>query len=189
MQLKSRRGQSVVEFVFVVIIFLNLLVVTFNAVMGFAVQQYISYATFMAARAYQASQATPELQADFAKATLDSYLYFGGSSEGTFRFPGYNKVLARNITIAFPGTGGNLPPYGQTQPKEGTKIEVNFKVPLFQMPLPGLTAELMWVPLKATSYLGREPTREECKIFFQNFYNYYKRGGGDLSAGMYDNNC
>lgn len=185
----KRRGQSVVEFVFVIIIFLNLLVITFNAVMAFAVQQYISYATFMAARTYQASQENPTAQRDLANRTLESYLYFSKSTPGIFNFPGYNKVLARDVEIILPPDGPSRPPYGQVQPMEAAKFEVRFKVPLFQLPFPGIDKELVWVPLKATSYLGREPARSECRDFFQGFYNYYKRGGRDYWEAMFDDNC
>jgi hypothetical protein len=189
MQLKSRSGQSVVEFIFVTIVFLNLLLVTFNAVMAFVVQQYMSYAVFMAARAYQASQEDPSAQDKAARDTLNSYLYFGNAPAGVFKFPGYKKILATDVEAVFPAVGSNLPQYGQTQPAETVKIEVRFKVPLFQLPVPGLTEDLIRVPLRAASYLGREPTREECKSFFQSFYNFYNKGGEDLSPAMDDTNC
>ena len=184
---KFKRGQSVVEFMFVILLFLNLLVVTFNAVMGFAVQQYVSYAAFMAARAFQAGQETPAMQLAYAERTLRNYLYFPGSTDGILKFPGYDKVLASDIEIILPS--GNLPPYGQIQPIEGAKVEVRFKVPLFQLPFLGLTPDLVWVPLRAVSYLGREPTREECRQFFRSFFNFYNRGGPDIWRGMFDNKC
>jgi hypothetical protein len=190
----SRKGQSVVEFIFVVLAFLNLLVVTINATMAFAVQQYMSYAAFMAARAYQASNISPTEQNDAAKAVLSSYLFITPSdaSEKVFRFHADSKGTARDVEWEIPDSGGDLPKYGQMPPSPGRRIRIDFKVPLFQLPFgPSIKAlNLIWVPLSAVSYLGRESTVEECRKFFEGFYNFYRQGGGpDGWVGMDDNNC
>jgi len=192
----SRKGQSVVEFIFVILAFLNLLVVTINATMAFAVQQYMSYAAFMAARAFQASHLSPSDQKKAAEDVLSSYLFItpSDSSEEVFRFDAAAKGTARDVTWEVPDSAGGLPKYGQMPPKPGRRILIEFKVPLFQLPFgPSIKAlNLIWVPLSAVSYLGREPTVQECRKFFRGFYDYYKqgRGGGqDGWVGMDDNNC
>jgi len=190
----SRKGQSVVEFIFVVLAFLNLLVVTINATMAFAVQQYMSYAAFMAARAYQASHISPIEQNDAAKAVLSSYLFITPSdaAEKVFRFHADSKGTARDVEWQIPDSAGDLPKYGQMPPEPGRRIRIDFKVPLFQLPFgPSIKAlNLIWVPLSAVSYLGRESTVEECRSFFRGFYDFYRQGGGpDGWVGMDDNNC
>ncbi len=193
----SRKGQSVVEFIFVLLAFLNLLVVTINATMAFAVQQYMSYAAFMAARAFQASNISPKEQEEAAKAVLNSYLFIspGDDNEKIFRFHKDGKGTARDVEWKVPDSLGALPKYGQMPPKPGRHIKIDFKVPLFQLPFgPSIKAlNLIWVPLSAVSYLGREPTVEECRKFFEGFYNFYRqdrpRGGPDGWVGMDDNNC
>jgi hypothetical protein len=191
-----KSGQSVVEFIFVILAFLNLFVVTFNATMAFAVQQYVSYATFMAARAFQASNESPPIQRASAEAVLRGYLFMSpaDADEEVFRFGGTGKGAARDIKWEIPDANADLPAFGQMPPQPGRRIRVQFKVPLFQLPFGELSKDWAWVPLEAVSYLGRDPTIEECRKFFESFYNYYRRGGGAEAGpggwvGMDDNNC
>ena len=194
----KKSGQSVIEFVFVILAFLNLLVVTINATMAFAVQQYMSYATFMAARAYQASNLTPQKQAEAARTVLESYIFNNAADLNAKVFRFHNdpngKGTAREVTIEVPDPSGTPGAYGQTPPSPGFRIKVDFKVPLFQLPFgPSVKAlDLVWVSFSAVSYLGREPTVSECRSFFENFYNYYTPNGKDGKdgwVGMDDNNC
>lgn len=192
---RTKRGQSVIEFIFVVLAFLNLLVVTINATMAFAVQQYMSFATFMAARAYQASNLKPSDQAAAATAVLASYIFIhpGDAAQKVFRFDADGKGTAREVSWEIPSSDdSSLPKYGQMPPSPGRRIRVSFKVPIFQLPFGGLSQGFAWVDLTAESYLGREPTADECRSFFENFYNFYvptgKDGGGGW-VGMDDNNC
>lgn len=176
-----KKGQGVVEFALVSIIFLNLFLLTLNGVLAFTVHQYISYATFMAARAFQASQETPGGNEAAARATLDAY----------FDMPGVTKELARVTDTYVPS--GNVH-YGVREPTNEMKIRVEFEVPLLPFQLGDMTANFGWITLESVSYLGREPSVQECRSFFQNFYNAYKRGSGTggvtwTDKGMDDNNC
>ncbi|MEO5668716.1 MAG: TadE family protein [Bdellovibrionota bacterium] len=189
----SKRGQSVIEFILVIAVFLNLLVITINATMAFAVQQYMSYAAFMAARAYQASNLSPDGQAQAALTVLKSYVFIVDGDEGSkiFRFGKKEIATARNVGWELPDSSASgLPKYGQMPPDTGRRILITFEVPLFKLPFGQKSKALAWIPLQAVSYLGREPTVEECHSFFKNFYDYYKHGGsGDEWLGMDDNNC
>jgi len=189
----SKSGQSVIEFIFVILAFLNLLVVTINATMAFAVQQYMSYATFMAARAYQASNLTSAEQASAAEAVLKSYIFIHQAdvAEKVFRFDKDGKGTARAVEFEIPRSdASSLPKYGQMPPEPGRRIRVSFKIPIFQLPFGGLSQGFAWVDLSAESYLGREPTSDECHSFFQNFYDFYTpKGKEDGWVGMDDNNC
>jgi len=189
---RSKSGQSVVEFILVILVFLNLLVVTINATMAFAVQQYMSYAAFMAARAYQASNLSPDLQAEAAATTLKSYVFITPTDEAekVFRFNSDGTGTAREVIWEIPNAAAGLPKYGQMPPEPGRRIQISFQVPLFRLPFGNIGKERAWIKLSAVSYLGREPTVEECRSFFNNFYNFYDRGGGGSEwVGMDDNNC
>lgn len=173
----NKRGQGVVEFAFVSFIFLNLFFLTLNGILAFSVHQYISYATFMAARTYQASDVTAERQSRKARAVLDEY----------FKIPGIKKELARIRDIQVPSST-NPPPYGYGPPSPGQQIKVVFEVPLFQFPLGAASKSFGWIELESISYLGREPSIQECNTFFRTFWGFYG-GGGSKWKGMDDNNC
>jgi len=173
----SKSGQGVVEFAFVSFIFLNLFFLTLNGILAFSVHQYISFATFMAARAYQASDSTPALQAANARATLEGY----------FAIPGIKKEMARVNRIEIP-LANSPTRYGYGVPEPGAQIKVVFQVPLFQFPLGPASRDFGWIQMESVSFLGREPTVQECGTFFQTMWTFYG-GGGDTWKGMDDNNC
>jgi uncharacterized protein (UPF0333 family) len=186
-----RRGQSMMEFSLVILIFLNLLVVTYNAVLAFGVQQYFSYAAFMAARALEASSEKPEGQTDRAKKVMARFitgnqLLFGNSS----------RALATNIRFVIPDA--TQIPYGMKGPAGDREVKISFDVPLFELPFFSLSDLFPKLTLEAKSYLGREPTRKECRKFFNDFYQFFlppsipnrgERGVIDAWAGMDDNDC
>lgn len=181
--IRSKKGQGVVEFALVSIIFLNLFLLTLNGVLAFTVHQYISYATFMAARAFQASHETPQGSYQAAEETLAGY----------FDMPGVAKELARVTSQYIPPNPENVP-FGVRKPTEDMKIRVEFQVPLLPFQLGEMTEDFGWITLESVSYLGREPSVQECRSFFQNFYRFYKRGSGTggvswQDKGMDDNNC
>lgn len=181
-KMDKKRGQGVVEFALVSIIFLNMFLLTLNGVLAFTTQQYISYATFMAARAFQASHETFENgQRAAAQATLNKYL--------TLVYNDGGKELARITNVYIPNAVKEVP-YGYKAPERASQIRVEFEVPLVQLPLGDLKQSFGYIKLEAVSYLGREPTVSECRNFFKAFYNHYGTGGiGWSDKGMDDNNC
>ncbi len=173
----KKKGQGVIEFAFVSFIFLNLFLLTLNGILAFSVHQYISFATFMAARAYQASDSTVQDQSQNAQDTIKSY----------FNLPGIRKEMARIKSIEIPD-GSRPTKHGYKVPEPGAQIRVVFEVPLFQFPLGPASRDYGWITMESISYLGREPTVRECGTFFEAFWKYYG-GGGDTWKGMDDNNC
>ena len=191
MRMKSRKGQSMMEFALVVMIFLNLLIVTYNSVLAFATQQYLSYVAFLSARAFQASSENPQGQQSRAQAVIDRFL-----PSDTLSMPGFNRVLAFNIEKYVPEASAL--PYGTKGPAPERQIRIAFDVPLFQLPFFSLSDQFPTMRLEARSYLGREATRSECRAFFQRFYNFFLPTGiptrsraevRDAWTGMDDNDC
>ncbi len=172
---RPQKGQTLVEFVLVSIIFIFLLVVTFNAVLAFSIQQYLSYATFMSARAYQAAKNNPQEQRDAARrvfnqfipnlpATGDSF----GASGFPIRFPLFSKPVGfiTRIVIPNPQSGD----YGVAVPTNNRSIGLQFSVPLAELPLgEDIRSQIGFITLETRSFLGREVTQEECRTFFRTF--------------------
>jgi hypothetical protein len=190
-----RRGQSLMEFALVTVIFLNLLVVTYNAVLAFGVQQYLSYAAFMSARALQASSSQPDQgnnsQTARATAVLKKFV-----PSAYLKLPGFSRNLAHILKTHVPTA--SAVPYGMKGPTADREVFIQFEVPLLTMPGLSLGGQFTSLTLEAKSYLGREPTRSECMNFFKVFYNYFLPAGISTRSdpqvqsgwtGMDDNDC
>lgn len=180
--LQKQKGQGTIEFIFVFIAFIFFLSLSYNVVVSFAVYQYFSYATFMTARAYQASRETPEKQLEAAKRTMAIYLpnVQPGSGSTPFGFS-QKKTLATIIAFGAPSTPRDVT----------TPFSLEFQVPLVSIPLgEDLKKEFGTITLKTESRLGREPTQKECQDFFKNFFSNFGSGGGLHSwEDMEDNGC
>jgi hypothetical protein len=73
-----------------------------------------------------------------------------------------------------------------------TPFRLEFEVPLITVPLgQDLKKTFGTLNLSTQSNLGREPTKKECQVFFQEFFSKFFRGGNSLHSweGMEDNGC
>ena len=180
----KKEGQGTVEFIFVFIAFIFFLSLSYNAVVSFAVYQYLSYATFMSARAYQASRDDPNAQLEAATRTMKIYVpnVSPGSGSTPFGFSSKRK-LATITNFSTPSVNsGNV----------RTPFRLEFEVPLITVPLgQDLKKTFGTLNLSTQSNLGREPTKKECQFFFQEFFSKFFRGGNSLHSweGMEDNGC
>lgn len=202
---QSKSGQSVVEFAFVSMIFLFMLVLTFNTVLAFTVQQYLSYVTFMAARAYQSGNSSPEDQRLRALETFQRYLpqelsglSLGSGSmmevtgPGILQFKNFKKELAVLTKVYIPPTAVNRD-YGSGAAVEPSAsgatsryVGLEFKVPFVQFPLgEELRARFGYITLTTRSFLGREVSRSEC----QTFFNGLASNIGAIAGFMEDQGC
>ncbi|MBS1983990.1 MAG: hypothetical protein JST16_07435 [Bdellovibrionales bacterium] len=205
---RTRSGQTIIEFVFVSVLFVFMLVLTFNAILAFTVHQYMSYAVFMAARAYQASADSPQTQVANAKATLAQYIpdltanQIAPQMSHKVFFPQFTKRKAlANITAV-----RIVPPQEDLVGFRGPSgITVEFEVPFAELPLGSAVGkEMARISLTAKSALGREVTVQECKGFFQRRFSAIiepirsagapglkssSGGPNDLWHSMEDNGC
>lgn len=182
----KKKGQGTVEFIFVFIAFIFFLSLSYNAVVSFAVYQYLSYATFMSARAYQASRDDPNAQLEAATRTMKIYVpnVSPGSGSTPFSFSSKRKLA----TI----TNFTTPKVNTTTGFVTTPFRLEFEVPLITVPLgQDLKKTFGTLDLYTESNLGREPTKKECQTFFQNFFQDFLRVGNSLHSweGMEDNGC
>jgi hypothetical protein len=139
----------------------------------FAYGNLVQYATFLAARAYQASGADPADQQERARLTLVRLLKKSEGETGTERF----QSIARGIGgdgVA----GAEIGPGPGFDPTEDANswlqgVRYTFRSRLFvslfgDRPGPGTAASGASQPpgtlsLTSESWLGREPTRSECE--------------------------
>jgi hypothetical protein len=199
---KSRReGQTLIEFALVSIIFIFMLVVTLNGILAFSIQQYLSYAVFMSARAYQAAAKDPEEQRKNALMTLESLVpNFRENGNFDVQFPSFGtRSLATVTQVEIPDPQvGDYGPAGV-----GAKaIRMVFDVPLAPLPLGDtIRANFGKIQLEAESFLGREVTQSECRSFFKSFIGKFRISGAsdvqskndvfvnEYSHYMEDNGC
>jgi len=182
---EARQGQTVVEFALISVLFVALLLVTFNAVVAFAVHEYLSYAAFMSARALQASDETPERQADKALLAMAQYLPgFNGGTLAALQFPGLGKAVARNVAVQVQPSQT----YGPGGPANRAFVRVTFDVDFLTLPL-GKTGlgNLKTLRLETRSNLGREVSRKECMGFFQSFLKKYAVDDGSSNSQNFVN--
>jgi hypothetical protein len=182
---KRKKGQSTVEFIFVFIAFIFFLSLSYNTVVSFAVYQYLSYATFMSARAYQAGREDPNSQLEAATRTMQIYVpnVTPGSSPTPFGFSS-KRTLATITSFTTPSVNSE---FGDVN----KPFVLEFEVPLITVPLgQDLKKEFGTIKLKTQSNLGREPTQKECQSFFQKFFSNFSRGSSlHTWEGMEDNGC
>jgi hypothetical protein len=152
----------VIEFAVVSMIFVSMLFISYNAVMAFAFQQYVSHAVFMAARSYQAGHDMPARQAVSAELALANY----GLRVGPIKM---GPVRAEILEVFVPPGDPSAVPTGSGMPADsGASIRVRFSMPLAALPLgDGDWDAVKRITLEASSFLGREPTAAECYSYFQ----------------------
>jgi len=194
---KRKEGQTLVEFALVSIFFIFMLFLTINVMIAFAVHQYVSYAVFMSARAYQAAADNPRQQKENALRTLKNYLPgitdVGNNLDVPLSFQGFGtRALAVVKTV-------NIPPavkgkFGPGAESDDNFLHVVFDVPILAFPIGNIGRGLEFVELQAKSFLGREVTTKECKEFFQAFLGAYAKGLPSFNLNEYwpnmeDNGC
>lgn len=205
---KTRRGQTLIEFAFVSVLFIFMLVLTFNSILAFSIHQYISYAAFMGARAYQASAETPQTQVQNAKTAFAQLIPGLSASEvgPGMSFPVFfrkfseRKALARIVSVTI-----DSPQEGVYGTRGNSQFKVVFDVPFAELPLGSeVGKQIAAIRLTTQSSLGREVTHQECKDYFRGRYMKILQpikaaGAPGLSAGsgyaydlwenMEDNGC
>ena len=188
---KVKAGQTVIEFALVSVIFIFMLVVTFNAILAFSMQQYLSYAAFMAARAYQASGTSPDQQRQAARKVLSRYIpdlpstdNFSGLGH-PIKFKNFAKPLGFVVGIAIPEAQEG--DYGQAGPSSSKYIGISFRVPFAELPLGQEVRDRFGlITLETRSFLGREVSQNECRGFFRGFFGKFKPSGANPANSLSD---
>ena len=184
--MRKNAGQTFIEFLLTVFAYLTVAFMTVQVGLGFGVANYIHYATFMASRALLTGYPTRDLQESKAKSVLSKMLKKG---DGKDRFDPIAK-----------GTGNGSPPgfelvgsTGRSKSGEPRKnkweqgVVYRFNAKLYMLPLvPGAKrGKDNGVELESESFLGREPTIDECKAQLER-HKARAQSGNDW---LVDNGC
>lgn len=179
----SSSGQAVIEFVLTMLILLTLLLFIIQATLFLSFGNFVQYATFMSARAYLSAWPTKNLQREHAEAVLRRTVKKSGGED---RIPLVAKGTDGNSQIKGADIGGFGDFKDCNSGKTNTCVEnsswqqgvrYSFKGRLFLMSLPSQQSspQASDVDLTSESWLGREPTYEECS---QN-----------MGKAIFDNGC
>lgn len=199
--LKNKSGQTVIEFALVSVLFVFMLVVTFNGILAFGTQQYLSYVAFMSARAYQAAGQDPREATAEAIAVIRRYIpsipldsnskifpnegfpvvfeAFGSRRPVAFIKRVFVPVVNQGDYASFLGldrdANANTPQSANLPGSLPTAVEIDFKVPFAQLPLgEEVRSKLGLINMYAQSFLGRQVSRQECLNFFKFFLKKYQ---------------
>lgn len=167
---RKEKGQAGVEFMVIMLVIFFFLFLLLSLSILFVISDYVEFATFMAARTYKAGASREEMQFQHAQEVFQSY---------TDKIQG----IATNFTLE---RAQISPDDNQTAGLLSTyDISLFYFPPLFMlggMPNPR-------VKLATDTFLGRDPSYEECQSFFQSLG---KKLGIDSSyfwEQMEDNGC
>ena len=178
----KQKGQSTIEFALVLFAFIFFLSVSYNAVVSFVVYQYLSYATFMTARAYQAARSDSDAQLQAAKNTMAVYVPNVRPGQQSTGY-GYGRRALATITSFTTPTAGTV----------DQKFTLEFEVPFVTLPIgDNFRRDFGTIKLTASSLLGRDPNASECRSFFrQKFSDLHGVPGpaGHSPEDMEDNGC
>lgn len=171
---KQQQGQSTVEFALTLILFLAFILFYFQLSMIFAFGNYAHYATFMSARAMLSAGATKSDQVTRAKDVIILTLKKSAGQAGVDKFPMIAKGFGE-------GEVGGLALDAPEQYKAGDRtfswmqgVRYTFKGKLFLIPFGGSSGKtptgdtMNSISLTSESWLGREPSEEECRTYMKN---------------------
>ncbi len=186
---KKQSGQSIVEMLVTLFAFFTIAFMFVQVSMGFAVANYIQYATYMSARAFLSGHASRDKQIQAGRSVLEAML----TNNGVSRF---RSVVEGSGEGLFPGAfvgpktervelGGRRA--RSTAWEQGATYK--FKMRMYMLPMisaapRGNDAK---VELTSESWLGREPSEAEC------IDQLNARKARDLPTGasayLFDNGC
>ena len=176
----KEEGQATVEFVLALVMMMSFVLFYVQTALGLAWANYVQYATFMSARAYLSSGPNETEQADRAKRVAVQMLKRKGSA-GVDRFAFISKGEGGSDSDAKGLSVGQGDQFKENDPDFSWMqgVRYRFKSRLFMMPFPGSDAgkgsdnTLM---LQSESWLGREPSVDECKSYMTSVKGYYDNG-------------
>lgn len=214
-RLHSQSGQTMVEFLLVIMLVLTLIFAFMQLAWALAWGHYVHYATFMASRAYLSAQETKAEQLENAAFVLRSLLKSKtGNGELIGTIVKARTGDNRNIKGAEPVPGAYIGAHPFAEATGMTSrafswaegVQYNWQFRLFILPLASFLKKdegkriqvgdaadgesLRWdgmIGLTSDAWLGREVTIEECRAFLSDLSLRYPRG--DQQEFLFDNGC
>lgn len=187
---RKQSGQGTVEFILTLFAFFTVVFMYVQVALGIGVANYVQYATYMASRALLSGGADKATQVTAATSVLEIML----KSNGRDKFPGIVKGSgdgAGGIDGAFVGSTSRV-----ILKRDGARdwaweqgASYKFDVRMYMVPLvPGAKrGKANKVTLQSESWLGRDPSEQEC---LDNLRDRMSRSGvGGLNSALFDNGC
>lgn len=174
--LKNKKGQSAIEFIVVVLVVFFFLFFYLSISMVLVVSQYVDYATFMAARTLKSGYASERAQRANAEEVFRAYTQnvVGGG------------LLRTRPTLSFPEAEPGDP--------RTAGVVATYDLDLFYLPpifIRGVNIPSR-ITLTSESFLGRDPSSEDCLNFFEDFASRFNLGiqrGDGAFDGLEDTGC
>jgi hypothetical protein len=213
----DQRGQAIVEFLVVVAVIFTMIFLFVQIAWGIAYGHYTHYATFMASRAYLSAGIVRKEQTDAAASVLTTMLKAGAGKDilpmiAKSRLGGDRDASGPEpVGGAMVGTHPSALSHEHNRPYSWAEgVQYNYDLNLFLLPIASFmkkdgegqtikggpsdnpTKGIEWkgkIPMTSDSFLGREPTTDEC---FQEMTNFPSRGGIGRADGadfIEDNGC
>lgn len=183
-------GQAIVEFLVVSIVIFTMLFLFLQLAWGIAYGHYVHYATFMASRAYLSASSVRQQQEAAAASVLKTMLKVGAGKD-ILPFIGKARTAGeRDATGPEPVEGAMVGTHPAARGKDHNRafswaegVQYNYDFNLFLLPLASFikkdgegesitggtptdpTKSVEWkgkIPMASDSFLGREPTTDEC---------------------------
>ncbi len=210
----NQAGQVIVEFIIVFSLIMTLIFLFVQMSWGIAFGHYAHYATYMASRAYLAAGLTQNDQYEAAGAVLSQSLKAGGGND---LFPFLAPARAggnRDTTGSEPVKGAMVGTHPEAIGKENSRlyswaegVQYNFNLKMFLLPISGLISKngegksirppdggkaIEWkgvIPFTSDSFLGREPSVDECFREMTRLSTTTGINRGDNNDFIEDNGC
>ncbi len=154
---QQQQGQAILEFILALVLFFGFLVFYIQFAVSQAIANYIQYATFMSARAYQSASVQQSDQKSRAERVAGRMLGRGRSRFGSFvrSQGGEGEIPGLELD---PGEGYSRTNFA-TSWLEGVRYAFQIKV---SFPPLSNGRSGSSIPLKSESWLGREASFQEC---------------------------
>lgn len=214
---EGERGQAMIEFLVVIFIVITMIFLFVQVAWGIAFGHYVHYTTFIAARAYLSAGQTKTDQRDAAETILQKMLKQGGGKDLFAFIAKARGADTRDAQGPEPITGAMVGTHPTASGKEKSRayswaegVQYNYALNLFLLPLSGSIAKegygesitggppdnptkaIEWqgtIPFTSDSFLGREPTYEECNVEMTELGTRGGIGRADGIPFLEDNGC
>jgi len=176
---RNQQGQSTVEFALATALTLAFVFFFVHLSMFFAFGNLVHYATFMSARALQAASESRDDQLERAKEVAVRLLKRSAGQSGTDKYPFIAKGEGGSeIPGLIVGEGPQFQPKNRDLSwQEG--VRYRFRTQIVPVPLGAGKNRDNILTLTSESWLGREPSTEECELEL----------GKKLGGVIFDNGC
>lgn len=154
--IKNQKGSLTLDFIFAFLLVFSISFILTSVSFTLSVVESIQYMAFSSSRDYFAGHINKQKQEELAEKKLEILKNFGS----------YKNLLKKEwFDVKYLGSGDFKSDYSSTNPKdvfEGTRLQVTIGFLNFNLPFFGSTEGDQPYVANMTSFIGREPTSEEC---------------------------